>query len=198
MNTLDILILIALTGGLVVGLRAGLIKQVLSFVGLIVAFVLSLQLMKPVGEMAAGSLGISDDIAPLVGFVLVFLAVQVAVFALIRALQAIVGALKLSSVNRLLGGAVGAFKASLALSVLFLVLGNLDVPSEETRESSAFYEPVAMMVPDTWDYLAEAVPQLKQVSEQFGKEVQEQITPAVPIGAGDEESAEQTDAGDEE
>ncbi len=187
MNTLDLIILIAMTGGLIVGLRAGLIKQVLSFAGLIVAFVLSLQLMKPVGDMAAGSLGISDDIAPLVGFVLVFLAVQVAVFALIRSLQALVGALKLSGVNRLLGGAVGAFKASLALSVLFLVLGYLQVPSEETQEESAFYEPVATMVPATWDYLASAVPQLEQVSEQFGKEVEAQITPAEQTRASDEE-----------
>ena len=187
MNTLDFIILIVLAGGLVVGLRAGLIKQVLSFAGLIVAFVLSFQLMKPVGAMAAGSLGISNDIAPLVGFVLVFLAVQVAVFAVIRSLQALVGALKLSGVNRLLGGAVGAFKASLALSVLFLVLGNFEVPSEETREESAFYEPVATMVPATWDYLAEAVPQLEQVSERFGNEVKEQISPVEQTGASEEE-----------
>ena len=187
MNTIDFIILIALAGGLVVGLRAGLIKQVLSFAGLIVAFVLSFQLMQPVGEMAAGSLGISADIAPLVGFVLVFLAVQVAVFALIRSLQALVGALKLSGVNRLLGGAVGAFKASLALSVLFLVLGNLEVPSEETREESAFYESVATMVPATWDYLAEAIPQLEQVSEKFGNEVKEQISPVIQTDASDDE-----------
>ena len=139
-NMLDFIILIALAGGLVVGLRAGLIKQVLSFAGLIVAFVLSFQLMNPVGAMAAGSLGISNDIAPLVGFVLVFLAVQVAVFALIRSLQAIVGVLKLSGVNRLLGGAVGAFKASLALSVLFLVLGTFEVPSEQMQQGQARLE----------------------------------------------------------
>ena len=73
MNLLDLLILVGLTGGLIIGLRSGLIKQVLSFAGMLVAFVLSLHLMTPVGEMAAGSLGISEDIAPLVGFVLVFL-----------------------------------------------------------------------------------------------------------------------------
>lgn len=187
MNTLDILILLALTGGLIVGLRAGLIKQVLSFAGLIVAFVLSFQLMNVVGAMAAASLGISDEIAPLVGFVLVFLAVQVAVFALIRSLQAIVGALKLSGVNRVLGGAVGAFKASLAMSVLFMVLGYLNVPSQETRDTSAFYEPVATMVPAAWDYVATAIPQIEQVSERFGRDVEDQITPAAQTGAGDEE-----------
>lgn len=179
MNTLDILIFLSLIGGLVVGLRVGLIKQVLSFVGLILAFVLSLHLMKSIGEMAAGSLGLSEDIAPMLGFMLVFTAVQVGVFGLIRLLHSIIGALRLTGVNRILGGAVGAFKASLTLSVAFLVLGSVEVPSQKTREGSAFYAPMATMVPATWDYVAAYIPQFKQVSEQFGKEITDQVVPAV-------------------
>jgi membrane protein required for colicin V production len=187
MNTLDILILLSLAGGLVVGLRVGLIKQVLSFVGLILAFVLSLHLMKLIGQMATDSMGLSEDIAPLLGFVLVFTAVQVGVFGLIRLLHGIIGALRLSGVNRVLGGAVGAFKASLSLSVAFLVLGSMNVPSQEAREGSAFYKPMATMVPATWDYVAAYIPQFKQVSEEFGKEITDQVAPAVQTGAGEEE-----------
>ena len=168
MNSLDFLILAALAGGLVVGLRSGLIKQALSFVGMLAAFVLSLHLMAPVGTMVSGSLGVSEDIAPLVGFVLVFLAVQVGVFGLTRLLETIIGALKLSWANRLLGGAVGAFKAGLILSVVFLVLGYLNVPGEQTRNESAFYAPISTVMPEAWDYVSEAFPQLVQVSERFG------------------------------
>ena len=195
MNTLDFLILAGLAVGLVIGLRSGLIKQALSFVGLLLAFVLSLHLMTPVGEMAAGSLGISEDIAPLVGFVLVFLGVQVAVFALTQVLESIIGALKLSGVNRLLGGAVGAFKAGLVLSVVFLVLGYVQVPSEQTREESAFYAPVSTVLPSAWGYVSDTFPQVAKVSEQFGKRVEEevesvnvlpQVTPSDSTGDGEE------------
>ncbi len=175
MNLLDLFILVGLAGGLIIGLRSGLIKQVLSFVGMLVAFVLSLHLMTPVGEMAAGSLGISEDIAPLVGFVLVFLGVQVAVFGLTKLLEAVVGALKLSVVNRLLGGAVGAFKACLVLSVVFLVLGYVSVPSEDTREDSAFYAPVSTVLPAAWKFVSDTFPQVAKVSEQFGKKMEEEV-----------------------
>lgn len=175
MNTLDFFILAGLAGGLVIGLRSGLIKQAMSFVGMLVAFVLSLHLMTPVGEMAAGSLGISEDIAPLVGFVLVFLVVQVAVFGLTKLLEKVVGALKLSSVNRLLGGAVGAFKACLVLSVVFLVLGYVSVPSEETREASAFYAPVSTVLPAAWTFVSDTFPQVAKVSEQFNQKIEEEV-----------------------
>ena len=190
MNSLDLLILIGLAGGLVIGLRSGLIKQALSFAGMLVAFVLSLHLMTPVGAMAAGSLGISEDIAPLVGFVLVFLLVQVAVFGLTRLLEAVIGALKLSWANRLLGGGVGAFKACLVLSVVFLVLGFLGVPSEETRNESAFYAPVSTVLPSAWSYVSDTFPQVAKVSEQFGERVREEtraVNPASsPASSADE------------
>ena len=192
MNSLDLFILIGLAGGLVIGLRSGLIKQAMSFVGMLVAFVLSLHLMKPVGEMAAGSLGISEDIAPLVGFVLVFLLVQVAVFGLTKLLEAVVGALKLSSVNRLLGGAVGAFKACLVLSVVFLVLGFLDVPSEDTRNESTFYVPVSTMLPSAWGFVSDTFPQVAKVSEQFGEKAEEagEAANAAPAPASASSSGE--------
>ncbi|HMB91589.1 MAG TPA: CvpA family protein [Rhodothermales bacterium] len=171
MNTLDIIILVALAGGLIIGWRSGLIKQVLSFVGFIVAFLLSLQFMKVAGGMLETSLGISPDISPLAGFVLVFLVVQVVVFALVRMVEALVGVLRLTSVNRLLGGAVGAFKAALILSVAFLVLGYVQVPSEETEETSALYEPVSTVVPTVWDYVSDTFPQVVELSEQFGEQV---------------------------
>ena len=189
MNTLDLLILVGLTIGLVIGLRSGLVKQVLSFVGMLAAFVLSLHLMKPVGEMAAGSLGISEDIAPIVGFVLVFLAVQVAVFGLTRLLEAVLGALKLTGLNRVLGGAVGAFKACLVLSVAFLVFGYLGVPADDTRDESALYAPVSTILPQAWGFVSDTFPQVARISEQFSKTIEEeveavnvvpQVTPADP------------------
>lgn len=182
MNTLDIIILVVLAGGLIIGLRSGLIKQVLSFVGFIVAFLLSLQFMNVAGGMLEASLGISEDIAPLAGFVLVFLVVQILVFALVRMVEALVGVLRLTSVNRLLGGAVGAFKAALILSVAFLVLGYVQVPSEETGETSALYEPVSTVVPTVWDYVSDTFPQVVELSERFG----EQVGTALP-GFGEEE-----------
>ncbi|QXD16081.1 CvpA family protein [Rhodocaloribacter litoris] len=171
MNTLDLLILFILLAGAVHGFSTGLIRQVASVVSLVLAFILGVQFMTPVGDMAAESLGLSDRIAPLVGFILVFMAIQIAVFALARMVEGLVGVLKLTFLNRLGGGALGAFKAALALSVVFLVLHYVGLPGEELEQGSVLYDPVAGVLPRAWDYVSERVPQVESLSEKFGEHV---------------------------
>ena len=182
MTTLDVIIGILLAGGIVAGLRSGMIRQVLSIVGVVAAFLLGTQLMHTAGAMAETSLGISEDIAPLVGFVLVFMAVQLAVFVLGRLMEAVVGALKLGPINRLLGGGVGAFKAALILSIAFLVLGGFGVPTEETRDASALYEPVAGVIPYTWEYVVEAFPHVEEFTDEVGGQMRGRLPGAATEG----------------
>lgn len=185
MTTLDVLILVGLAAGVFGGLRSGMIRQVLGFAGLIVAFLLAMQLMHTAGAMAVGSLGLSTEIAPLVGFVLVFLVVQVAIFVLGRLLEAVIGALSLGLLNRLLGGGVGAFRAAVSLSILFIVLGFFQIPSEEARAESALYAPVATVLPAAWDYVAEAFPHVDSLTTDVGGQIQDRL-PLAPPEAPDE------------
>lgn len=178
MNLLDILIGLALAGGLARGFSTGVIKQVASFAGLLIAFALSVQLMDPVGQAVATSLGISASVAPLVGFILIFLAVQVGVFAVTRLAETIVGALKLTVVNRLAGGVVGAFKAALVLSVVFLVTGYFGVPGQESQRDSVLYGTVAGVLPQAWDYASDRLPQVRSLTERFARPIQEQLPEA--------------------
>ena len=180
MHTLDVLILIMLAIGLMRGFATGVIRQAASIVGLLAAFVLSVQLMEPTGVLVTESLDVSPSVAPLVGFVLVFLAVQVAVFALARIVENLVGALRLTVVNRVLGGVVGAFKAALALSVLFLVIGSFGVPEEPAQEASLFYDPVSSALPAAWDYVSDRLPEVERLSEKFGDRVARHLSDAKP------------------
>ncbi len=180
MNILDLLILLSLLAGIVHGFTTGLIRQVASIVGMALAFVLSVQLMGTVGQLASNSLGLSENIGPLVGFVLVFLAVQVAVFALAKMAEGLIGALKLSVVNRALGGALGALKAALAVSVVFLVLSYVDLPGESLERESTLYAPVAGVLPQTWDYVSEKFPQVERLSDRFGQRLRTAIPDGMP------------------
>lgn len=170
MNALDILILLVLAGGMVRGFSTGIVRQVASVVGFVLAFILSVKLMDPVGALVVDSLGLSARTAPVVGFAVVFLAIQALLFLVIRMVEALVGALKLTAVNRVLGGAVGVFKAALVLSVLFLVLGYLGIPEKQAKVGSAFYQPVAMVLPQAWDYVAAKLPEVKRLSRSADAE----------------------------
>lgn len=172
LESLDILIVLGLGLGLIRGIATGAVRQIVGFIGLIVAIVLGLELMNTVGS----ALGIGGEVQPVIGFIVVFLVIQILLFVGVRLVEAAMAALSLSPVNRLAGGVVGTCKAALMLSVLFLVLGFFDVPESENRERSALYEPVAAVFPNTWDYVARHLPHVRRVSDRFGKEVESALT----------------------
>ena len=178
MNLLDLLVLAVLAFGLVRGLGTGAIQQAASILGVLIAFVLSLELMHEAGALIVESFAVSEEAAPLLGFVLVFIAVQVGVFVLVRIVKGLVGALKLTAVDRLLGGAVGAFKAALLLSVVFLVLDRFGFPDADARDASAFYAPIADVLPAAWAYVSETFPQVEALSEAFGDRVESELSDA--------------------
>ena len=180
MTYLDWFIMIAVAGGLVRGLMVGAIRQVASIVGLVLSFILAVQLMRPIGDMTVESMGVSQSTAPLVGFVVVFAGVQLLVVALARTLEAVVESLHLSFANRAAGGALGAFKAALILSVLFLVTTHAGIPDQKTQGNSVLYSPVANVLPGTWDYVAAYLPAVRQASDAFGRDVRPRLTPSAP------------------
>lgn len=187
---LDWFIVIVLGVGLIRGLTVGAIRQVFSLAGLLIAFLLGIQLMEPVGDLTAQSLDLSDSAAPIVGFVVVFGAVQLIAIALIRMFEAAIDTLNLSFANRAAGGAIGAFKAALLLSVLFLVSTRAGIPDVETQQESSLYGPVAAVLPGTYDYTAGLLPQVRDVSDRFGDRVRPVIengdVPSRPDASPDE------------
>lgn len=180
MTYLDWFILIAVAAGLIRGLMVGAIRQVASIVGLLLAFVVAVQLMRPIGDMTVDSLGLSEATAPLVGFVVVFAGVHLLVIALARMLEAVIDSLSLSFANRAAGGALGAFKAALLLSVLFLVTTHAGIPDQQAQGNSMLYQPVASVLPGTWDYVAAYLPAMRQASDAFGRDVRPRLAPSAP------------------
>lgn len=175
---LDWFILLILTGGLIRGFVVGAVRQVASIAGLIVAFFLSVQLMHPIGRLIVSSLGLSEAVGPIAGFVVIFVGVQLLFLALSRLLEHIIETLSLSLVNRAAGGALGGFKAALLLSVLFLVLSGMEMPSKEAREQSVLYDPVAKALPKTLNATSPYFPAAREASETFGQSVPSELTPS--------------------
>jgi membrane protein required for colicin V production len=175
MTLLDGFIAVVLAGGLLHGVSAGALRQIASIVGLVFALLVSIQLMHSVGALAVQSLGLSDAIAPVVGFVVLFFGVWLLFFAISRLLERVLEALSLSVLNRIVGGALGTLKAALLLSVLFLVLAEIDVPEPERQQQSLLYGPIAGALPATLAVAAEYVPAAKQAADTFGQEVRPSV-----------------------
>ena len=72
---LDFFLLAMIGIGVWRGLRTGLGRQIVSTVGVFLAFIIGAALMGAVGSTVVESIGVSDRTAPVVGFVVVFAAV---------------------------------------------------------------------------------------------------------------------------
>lgn len=176
MTTIDILISVVIAGGLARGFMVGAVRQVTGLIGVVLAFALAVQMMRPTGHVVVDSLGLAPSLIPVLGFITVFAVVQVVFFLLGQLVEHIVDALNLSPVNRLLGSLVGGFKAALLLSVAFLLFSHVNLPAEQTRTRSMLYEPVALVLPRTWAFAEEHVPSLKSLSEEFGGRVASELS----------------------
>jgi membrane protein required for colicin V production len=171
----DILIAAAIIIGVWRGLSTGVIRQLAGIAGIIIAFVMGVQLMGPIGEALSGVLGISEGVGRVLAFILIVIGVHVLLAITARLLETILGILRLSSIERGLGGVLGGVKAALIASVVLLVLAVFDVPSERSRTQSALYKPVAGLLPEAWDFLAEHLPAMKEIADEFGRDVAERL-----------------------
>lgn len=177
---LDILIALILIVGLVRGVATGAVRQVVSLLGTVAAIVLSVELMSTVGAAVREIVPVSESFEHAIGFVVVFLVIQILLLLAVRLIEASIRLARLTPVNRLVGGVVGAGKAALLLSVLFLVLGFIEVPAQDDREGSVLYVPVASVFPVTWDYAARHLPRIRNLTDRFGKEVDHVLSTTLP------------------
>ncbi len=178
LHTLDLVILVVLAFGLVRGFTTGVIRQVASLVGLGAAFLVGVRFMEPVGEMLVTSLGLAEGISPLLAFVLLFASVQLILLGVVRFVEGVIGFLRLSAVNRVLGGLIGAGKVALFLSLIFLALNFFNLPGDDAREASLFYDPVASALPTTWEAVETHVRNAEAVTEPFTRHLQDEFTEA--------------------
>ena len=165
LSGLDLAILAVVAFGAWRGGRTGALHQVFAVVGLVVGVLAGLALSGPVGDLVVTSLGLSDRLAPALGFVTTCGAVIAAAAILARVTRGALNLLKLGALDRFAGAGVGGLRAALFLSVLLLV-GSLGVGGEpflisrDARTTSVFYEPVRQIAPAAWEALKVVAPRV--------------------------------------
>ena len=145
MQPIDIIIAVLLVIGLISGLRAGLIKQLASFAGLIGGLFIGRAFYMKVGAWLIDSFGMSTNAANITAFILILVIVPL-LFNVVGWLVAkLIHAVNLDWVNRLLGGFVGVFKCALLVGVVITGIELFDKSdtfvSKPNKEASLFYYP---------------------------------------------------------
>lgn len=146
MTTLDIIILVVLGAGAIVGFSKGFLKQLASLLGLVAGLLIAKALYATVAERVFLPLTDSLTVAQGIAFVVIWLAVPLAFLLLASLLTKAMEAVSLGWVNRLLGAALGALKAALLVSLLVCVVEYIDTDNtilkKTKKQESVLYYPV--------------------------------------------------------
>lgn len=142
MTILDIILAIPLCILIFLGWKKGLVREVATLVGILVGIWASIHLSQQVAPL----LGLDGESAVLIAFIVTFLVALLLTHLLGRGIEGLMKAAKLSVINRLAGGLLGAAKALCILAVLlnFLVMidGNEKILKPEVKNKSVLYKPV--------------------------------------------------------
>lgn len=146
------------------GLVRGFVKQLASIVGLLVGLLMARALFAQVGESLAPTLGTSTTVAQMLAFVLIWVLVPVLFMAFASLLTRVLEAVRLGSINRLLGGVLGmllyATLAGVAIQVVEFADPNDRFISKREKRESKLYRPIRKAY-------GEFFPVFKNVTEQL-------------------------------
>lgn len=152
MNILDIIILICLIPAIIQGLRKGFISQFISIASIVLGIWLSSQFANVVGEWIAQYISVSEQALKLISFAVILVGVSLALSALGKLVESLLGAIMLGWVNKLLGLVFALAKAILILGLLSMlfesVMTTFHITTPAVVADSALY-PYLKSISDT-------------------------------------------------
>lgn len=164
MATIDVIILIFVGIGAVMGFMRGFIRQLASILGLIVGLLAAKALYAPLAAKLCPAVTDSMTVAQILAFILIWLAVPL-IFALVASvLTKAMEAVSLGCINRWLGSGLGALKYMLLASLVICVIEFIDADNQlinETKKNdSLLYYPMKT-------FAGIFVPAAKEVTQQY-------------------------------
>lgn len=180
MNLIDIVLGIILIFAFYKGLTKGLFATLASLVGLIAGVFGAIHFSHFTANYLVAKTDWAEATINLAAFAITFLIILVVVSLVGKALTKIADFAALGLINKLLGGVFSALKIAFIISVIFMFVNaskNFSglIISEEKKESSILYEPVAMLAPLLLPNILEQVDTFRNNDE--GKEPDSEETP---------------------
>lgn len=126
MAIIDIVILVIVGAGAIVGFIKGFIRQLASMLGLIVGLIAAKALYASLAEKLCPVLTDSMTVAQVLAFIMIWIAVPLLFLLVASLLTKAMKAVSLNWLNRLLGFVLGALKFMLLISVVIGVIEFID------------------------------------------------------------------------
>lgn len=158
MHWIDLIILFSIGYFAYRGFVNGLVKEVLSIVGIILAVFVTFTYMDEVSALLEPIIDSSSDVSVLITGVVLFLAILVLVHGIAFLISKFLKAINLNIINRILGFAFGGLKCAIIISALLLFLAGFSLPDEDVRAQSVSYPLIIQLAPEVYNIVATVYP----------------------------------------
>ncbi len=158
MNLLDVILLILLLAGAISGFTKGLFVELASVVSLVLGIWAGVDFSPVVQVWLSKFLSWSPGNLKLLAFILIFLVVAFIVHMVANVFEKTIRAFALGIFSRIGGSLFGALKAAFFLSILLLLISNIEhytttIIPEKVKQESKLYHPIENLVPRLLPFL---------------------------------------------
>jgi membrane protein required for colicin V production len=162
---IDLVIILILAAGFILGYKDGLVRKIVGFIGFILAIYLALKFASGMGHLLEKAFGIEYYLAEILGGMIIFFLILV-IFAVLKRIVHPFDRVN-NVINQLLGGLVGAVQILFFISAVFFLLNVFSVPDKNSQDESLLYKNVYNVIPVTIDYMSDYTPETKKVIKDY-------------------------------
>lgn len=163
MNTVDIIILVLLAIGAFSGYKQGLFVGVLSIIAFFVGIVFAFKFMHWGADLLADKVESLSFMLPFISFILIFLAVTVAIRILAFLVKQALNLTILGTFDSFAGAVLGLFKWAVMISLILWVGNSFEYTLPESLvENSVLYPVIIPIAPTMVSFLDDYTPIIDQ------------------------------------
>lgn len=159
MQTIDIIILICFLPAVWVGIRKGLMSQLLGIIALILSIWASFKFNAPVTEWLSGKITLDANALKIISFAVIFVAIFVATRLLCFLLEKVLKLAMLGWLNKLLGVVFALLKYALVIGLLIIIFNTVNthfsLVDEDKLEGAVVYQTIKGAAYTVFPYLKE-------------------------------------------
>jgi membrane protein required for colicin V production len=111
------------------GFRKGFVQEIMGILGLVLAILFALRYFEDVGQIISARFSIPENLANVMGFVVLSLAIAAVVSIVAIAWKRVIGLSSLSVLDKIFGAGFGLVKGGLVITIILLALVSLQMPA---------------------------------------------------------------------
>jgi len=168
LNLIDIIIVILLAAGFILGFKDGFVRKIIGLLGFCLAIILAIVFSAKMGKIIESIFGIEYYLSEIIGGFAIFV-VTIVIFAVIKRIVHPFDKVN-NLINQLLGGFIGFVQILFFISAALYLLNIFDIPDKKTKKDSLLYYGVYAVLPATIDYLKTYTPDSKKLIKEYIKD----------------------------